>query len=119
MINVNLIRSISETRSRFITVFFKQDSIHASSELNTLVTGYEKLLADKKFTGKAGSMALLSSVHNNEVITLCCIGLGKAQNEPIAIETYRRGLGKAVKALQSAYQTVGALLFLMHNGLNN
>lgn len=110
MITINLIRSISETRSRFITVFFKQDNVNASSELNAIIPGYEKLLADKKFTGKAGSIALLSSLHNNEVVTICCVGLGKAQPEVMSIETYRRGLGKAVKALQSAHQTVGVVV---------
>jgi leucyl aminopeptidase len=110
MITINLIRSLAERHSRFITVFFKQDAISEMSELNSLVPGYEQILADKKFTGKAGSIALISALQNNEVITLCCVGLGKAQNGSISIETYRRGIGKAIKALQSAHQKQGVIV---------
>lgn len=111
MISVTPIRSVSQTGARYIIAFCTQDEVAScASHLASYVTDIDKIAADKKFTGKAGSLCTITGMHDGKVVTVCLVGLGKKEAGSISIETYRRGIGKAIKSLQSSHHSAGAIV---------
>ncbi len=86
-------------------ILFSFDDLKSDSMMQHVATAFEPhlelLMAQAKFTGKNSAMFVHNAMVNGQVKIIVIMGLGSHASGPIAIETYRRAVGKAIKYIQS------------------
>jgi len=88
--------------------FTAQDYAAVSAMTNVDLAMYLEL---KKFTGAQGALLDLPVMHDNKLLHIFFVGLGKKESDALSIETYRRALGTLVTTVQA--KKLASLSFVM------
>lgn len=85
--------------------FFVEKDFDFKKEFKEISEKYcknlQKLLSDRKFTGKQGSFTVVPVSSDSTFTYLVFLGLGKDNNQTTHFESYRRTIGKLIKLLPS------------------
>ena len=92
--------SLWDLKSDAAVVFIKEDE-KLQKDIKDLVPNIEQLIKDRDFSGKAKTLVYLPVANSKTFKYLILVGLGKAKNGKLNIESYRRSLGSLINSLSS------------------
>lgn len=97
-------QKVHEHQIDCIAVVVQEDFVF-SEQLAILADAYlpemHAILTHRSFTGKAGSVAVLTGHSGDHIIELVVVGIGSPVAGVIPVEKYRRALGRVIRSMES------------------
>ncbi|MBS1987210.1 leucyl aminopeptidase [Candidatus Dependentiae bacterium] len=104
-------QNIHEHNVDCIALVVQQDALN-TPQIEAIARAYlpdmPALLAHRNFTGKEGSVTVLTGQRDGRLVEIVVAGLGSAPSASIPLERYRRALGRIIRSMES--RTCAALL---------
>ncbi len=105
MITINLSAKSIHDQPVSSRVWFLEEGFTFGKELNALAKhlfpSLQQFFNERGFTGKANSGITLPIWHDEKLLHLIFVGLGKKHGKTLTMENYRRAVGRAVRLAES------------------
>jgi leucyl aminopeptidase len=97
-------KRVNEHQIDCIAIVVEQDFVF-SEQLQAIARSYlpdlQAILMHRTFTGKEGSVVVLTGRKDDHIVELVFVGVGSAQAGSIPLERYRRALGRIIRSIES------------------